>query len=193
MGHLILNSNYSRFSVQFEKGFFPDTVRTKYRRLINATPDIFQEIEDLVEFSIQGITIPELNAGTVAQSPSQSSWERVKKSGKDILQLEDGNRHLTIKFKYVDNFLNYFACRELLIDYWRYGDKKNVEFLPSIYLNILDRNGYIVLQYRFCHIIMTRIDSFDLSYTSNVTEFRSFNVDFTYNYYDIIDYSNINS
>jgi len=188
MGHLILNSNYSRFQVSFEKGFFPDSVRTKYRRLINRTPDIFQEIEDLVEFSIQGITIPELGAGVAEQSASQASWARTFKQGKDLQELEDGNRTLSITFKYTDDFLNYFCLRESLVEFWRYGDTKNVTYLPSIYLNILDRNGYIVLQYRFNNIIATNIDAFELSYTSNVAEFKNFDVQFAYQYYTILDY-----
>jgi len=192
MGHLILNSNYSRFMVAFEKGFFPDSVRTKYRRLINRTPDVFQEIEDLIEFSIQRITIPELGAGIVEQSASQASWARTFKQGKDLLQLEDGNRTLSITFKHTNDFLNYFALRESLIEYWRYGDTKNIVYLPSIYLNILDRNGYIVIQYRFNNIITTNIDSFELSYTSNVSEFRSFSCEFSYQFCDIIDYRNLN-
>jgi hypothetical protein len=192
MGHLILNSNYNRFSIQFDRGFFPDTVRQKYRRLINRTPDVFQEVEDLIEFSIQGITISGINASTVEQSPSQASWARTFKQGKDVLQLEDGNRQLSIAFKYTNDYLNYFALCDTIISYWEYGTKKNEVYKPSISLNILDRNGYITLQYRFNNIILNNIDDFMCSYTSNVAEFKNFNVGLEYQYFDIIDYNQLN-
>ena len=56
-----------------------------------------------------------------------------------------------------------------------------------------DWNGYIVLQYRFNNIIAINIDAFELSYTSNVAEFRSFDVQFAYQYYDITDYRMVSS
>jgi len=97
MGHLILNSNYSRFQAHFEKGFFPDTVRTKYRRLIGRTPDIFQEIEDLVEFSIQSVSLPEISLITVEQSASQGSWARTFKSGM-LINIKMLLRGITVSF-----------------------------------------------------------------------------------------------
>jgi len=53
--------------------------RLRLRLRLKLKEHVFQEIEDLIEFSIQGITIPELGAGVVEQSASQASWARTFK------------------------------------------------------------------------------------------------------------------
>ena len=186
MGNL-LNSQYSQFQIWFDKTIFPDGIQMKYDRLLARTPDIFDNIGDLVNYSIMGYTFPGIDMSTVTQSASESSTERIFKNGWDSVQNSDGRKEITIEFRLLNGFLNYSALRDLLIWYWEVGVKRPVYLEGDLNVMVMDEHGFGTWGMRFESLVLKSISDLTFAYANNTQEFKTFSITLAYNSWSLLD------
>jgi hypothetical protein len=58
-------------------------------------------------------------------------------------------------------------------------------FLPDVTLSFLDQTGFEFVAVEFHQVLMTNISELELNYSSNTAEFKTFNMNFKYNYIHI--------
>lgn len=176
---MILNAKNSNFNINLAPNFLYPEVIEKYERYLIHDPNPYNTLVDYLNASIQGISFK----GFAFEPPQQTLLDDfVKwKGGFDANKLLD--KTFTITFKTYEGFINYWILRENLIQFLDY-DAKN-EFMPSVRLSFLDHVGFEMVNYRFEQVLMVGIGDLELSYSSNMPEFTTFSVDFTYNYLNI--------
>jgi hypothetical protein len=176
----LLNSKYSNFNVTIPPTFFPEVITAKYEKFINRLPIPFDNIKDYINWSIQSISWPEISTENAVQAGTKFG-DRSFKGSKDTQISTD--KVFDITFKTNEGFLNYFIMLEVLQDYWAL-DQKEV-YKPDINLSLLDYNGYMFVTYTFKQLVFKGISALELSYASNVPEYKTFNCSFSYNYSEI--------
>ncbi len=179
---MILNSKYNNFVLNFLPGFVPNEIEDRYGKFIRRYPIPFENVLNYINFTIQTISWPSLATETVEQNG------RIVfpfKGGKDLFAYF--NKEMNITFKTTEGFLNYFILLDMLVDYWALGNEKEVTYIPDIYLNLLDHSGYHIFTYAFRGVVWTGISELELSYATNVPEYKTFDCSFKYKIFEIIN------
>jgi len=144
--------------------------------------------------TVQSITWPALQAESVQQTVTQKR-SYVKKGRNDDMQVFQNfksgfnmplsaSMDFDIVFRTTEGILNYWILHDQFEKFMDYGPDDDV-FLPDIQLHILDQQGYLMMTRVYHKCIMTGISELDLSYSSNVPEYRTFSMQFMHNGYTI--------
>ncbi len=178
---MILNSKYNNFVIKFLPDFVPKEIREKYLKFIKRFPIPFDNVLDYLNFTIQTVSWPSLATETVEQN---GKTVLPFKGGKDLFAYF--NKEMNVTFKTTEGFLNYFILLEMLINYWSLGNTNDSTYVPDIYLTLLDHSGYHMFTYAFRDVVWTGISELELSYATNVPEYKTFDCSFKYKVFEII-------
>jgi hypothetical protein len=176
---MIPNAKNNNFIITFPKKFFYPDVIEKYEFYIKRLKNPYLSVPDYVNSSIQGITVPGVDLGTVDQVLLDDfvKW-------KDGFNLEKSlEKTFTISFKQFEGYLNYWIMFDQLQKFYSYD--VNNEFFPPMTLSLLDNTGFELVAITFYKIIGTSLSSLELSYASNIPEFQTFDMNFSFNYFKV--------
>ena len=176
---MILNAKNNNFIVNFNKGFFYPSIVKKYESYIKRLPIPYETLHDYMTASIQAISFPALTAEPVDQILYEDNY-----SSKGGFRLERYlERNFNITFKLYEGYINYWV----LFDTFRaFYDLDNTEkFMPGITISFLDQTGFEFIAVELNQILINSISELELNYSSNVAEFKTFNMNFRYNYIKI--------
>ena len=176
---MILNAKNNNFIVRFNKGFFYPSIVEKYETYLKRLPMPYESLHDYMTASIQWMSFPPLTAEPVDQILYEDNY-----SSKGGLRLERYlDRNFNITFKLYEGYINYWVMFDTFRAFYDLDNKE--KFLPDITLSFLDQTGFEFIAVHFSQIIATNISELELNYSSNVAEFKTFNMNFRYNYIDI--------
>lgn len=176
----ILNTRSSSYYFIFPKGFFPERVKNKYDDYIKKQPIPYDNVQDFLNSTIQSVTMPSLEVGTV---------EQVRKLGKVIkyknsLPIQDSfSKDFSISFKMVDGFINYWLFMETVLHFLNF--KNEEPFIQSLPLRILDNDGNILVTVKFTEVLVTNFSELEMNSTQYEPQYSQFTIGFTANYIDI--------
>lgn len=179
---MLLNSRTNNFRVRFEKGWFDKIIEEKYEPFIKKLHTPFPNLQTYIESTIQSITFPQLTAESVEQTLFEDhpvKW----KGGKSLKRYL--NKSISITFKSVESYLNYWIFWDQFNLFYDL-DSKN-EFMKNIYVNFLDHNGLDIISIEMKQILINSLSSLELNYSSLTAEFKTFTLELSYNYIDIIN------
>lgn len=176
---MIPNAKNNNFFVTLTDLFFYPEIIEKYKFYVDRLPNPYENIPDFVNSSIQGISFPSIDMGTVEQSLMEEPvrW----KDGFNFDKTMD--KSFVITFKLFEGYINYWIMFDQLRKFYEY-DTKN-EFFPPMTVSFLDNTGFELIAFKFNKVLMTSLSSLDLTYAENIPEFQTFDVGFTYNYFDV--------
>jgi len=153
-------------------------------------PTPFENILDYVNHTVQSVSFPSVNADQVEQWVGRkimSDSRNVTKNPQIWRQTVDLERavpkEFTVNLKAADGYLNYWVLYETLREYLRISNQE--DYLPDMNLMYLDREGYQMLTVDFRQPLYTGISEVEMNYSSTAMEFRTFSVNFKYNWFDI--------
>lgn len=177
---MILNSVNNNFIFNFDKNWIYKSIKDKYNLYLNKLPIPYQDITDYLNATIQSVNFPSPNLGTVTQTLKYGKTKNWKNS---INPNDLFSKEFTVTLKHEDGYLNYWIMFE---QFNRFVDFQNKdEFLPDLSLHILDSYGNIVITAYMQEVIMTGFSDLSLSYSDNNPEFKTFDLNFTFNYLNI--------
>lgn len=177
---MLLNSKYSNFLFTFPIDFFPKEIKEKYKIVFNRNNVIFTNLENYVNYTIQSVSWPAITLETVQQE--FQNVIKTYKGGREAERYID--RSIEVTFKTTDSYLNYFIMQDTLFHYWKLGET-NKMFLPDLTLQVLDHYGYRIVTLLLRDTVFSGLSALELSYSSNIPEFRTFTASFNFK---IIDY-----
>jgi len=187
---MILNSKNNQFVFRFPKGFISKEIEEKYNFYLKRLPTPFENILDYVNHTVQSVSFPSVNADQVEQWVGRkimSDSRNVTKNPQIWRQTVDLERavpkEFTVNLKAADGYLNYWVLYETLREYLRISNQE--DYLPDMNLRYLDREGYQMLTVDFRQPLYTGISEVEMNYSSTAMEFRTFSVNFKYNWFDI--------
>lgn len=183
----LLNSKFSNFIFSFpSKWIYPD-VEEEFSPIFKRATFPYKSATSYINATIQSISWPAIDVETVSQTVTQKRSH--VRSGKDYgkspsreyvggFDMELSSlREFTVIFKTTEGFLNYFIMHRQFEKFLSYGPS-NEPNLGHVQLQLLDHTGYLIATKIYYEIIMTGISELELSYASNVPEFRTFSVSF---------------
>ena len=176
---MILSAKNNNFIVRFNKGFFYESIVNKYETYIKRLPIPYENLHDYMTAGIQAMTFPALTAEPVEQILYDDNY-----TSKGGLRLERYlNREFNITFKLYEGYINYWVMFDMFRAFYDLDNKE--AFLPDVTLSFLDQTGFEFIAVEFHQVLMTNISELELNYSSNTAEFKTFNMNFKYNYIKI--------
>lgn len=176
---MILSAKNNNFIVRFNKGFFYESIVNKYETYIKRLPIPYENLHDYMTAGIQAMTFPALTAEPVEQILYDDNY-----TSKGGLRLERYlNREFNITFKLYEGYINYWVMFDMFRAFYDLDNKE--AFLPDVTLSFLDQTGFEFVAVEFHQVLMTNISELELNYSSNTAEFKTFNMNFKYNYIKI--------
>ncbi|HRW21753.1 MAG TPA: hypothetical protein P5509_07265 [Bacteroidales bacterium] len=177
---MILNAKNNNFRIEFPSEFFYPEVVDKYNFYLKRLPIPYTNMRDFVNASIQGVTFPAASGPIVDQTLYE---DPVKWKGRGKLERWI-SREFSVTFKLYEGYINYWIMFEQLQKFYAY-DQPNY-MLGDLVLSFLDNSGFEIIAFKFIKVVYQGISSLDLSFSSNVPDFKTFQCDFVFNYMDII-------
>jgi len=176
---MIRNAKNNNFRIEFPREFFFDEVVKKYEFYIKRLPVPYTTIRDFINASIQGVTFPAASGPIVDQTLYD---DPIKWRGRGNLERWI-SREFSITFKLYEGYINYWIMFEQLQQFYSY--KQPNYMIGDIVLSFLDNTGFELIAFNCQNVVYQGISSLDLSFSSNVPDFKTFQCDFVFNYMDV--------
>jgi len=195
---MFLNARSDLFKVEFPRNFIPDSIKKKYEPYVFRMPTMINDVSDLINYTIQTVTIPTMNYTPVEQvkpegknrfipeepSPNSlgsSSTEagRIRRWRSSSNVQEIFTKEFQVTFQLIDGHINYWIMLDTLLYYYDFANRKT--FTESIPIRILDAEGNVMFTAQFIDTLFTGLTEYQLSYSDLSQEFKTFDATFQYN------------
>lgn len=195
---MFLNARSDLFKVEFPRNFIPASIKEKYEPYVFRLPTMINDVSDLINYTIQTVTIPTMNYTPVEQvkpevknrlvqeplSPNSlgtSSTEagRIRRWRSSQNVQEVFTKEFTVTFQLIDGHINYWILLDTLLYF--YDFKNRERFTENIPVRILDAEGNIMFTAQFIDCLFTGLTEYQLSYSDLSQEFKTFDATFQYN------------
>jgi len=172
---MLLNQRQNSFILSFPPTFFSGEVKEKYKKYYQSLILSYDSINDFMSSTIQSVDFPGWSMDPAQQIRILGKQQDYKNSK----QVEDlFERSFTVTFKLTDAYLNYFIFLENSLEYLDFSNPTKT--FDPIRLSLLDNQGYLVASIIFNKPILTGLDGFKLSYSTNTPDFKVFTAKFKY-------------
>lgn len=179
---MLLNARDNLFEFNFPRNFIPEHIAKKYKPYLTRIPgNLIEEPVDFINYTIQAINVPGFGYDPVEQTRRGGRKIQYRDSKPET---ELSQKELIVQFQLVDGYINYWMLLETLKYYYDMDTEE--PFCENLNLRMTDGEGNALVTARLIAVLMRQIDDLDMSFASNVAEFRTFNVTFAYNFLDII-------
>lgn len=191
---MLLNSKFSNFLLTFPRGWLYPEIEEKYKIFFKRLPIPYRNALDYINFTVQSVSWPGIDSQTVSQTMTLKQSDVVNgrvagrhlsrdfKSGFDMAL--SATKEFTVTFRTTEGFLNYWIMHDQLEKYLEFSSD-DAPFLSDVQLQILDHYGYLVMTKVYHDLVMTSISELELSYSSNLPEYKTFQVGFKHNGFTI--------
>ena len=179
---MILQSRNDLFKIELPRVFIPKDIKDRYSPYLLRMPTPITDVSDVVNYSIQSISIPNFNFSPVEQvkpgnAPQAKGTTRRFRNSLSQEMLID--RNFTITFQLLDGNVNYWVMLETFFHYYGFDNAKPYTF--DIPLHIFDAEGIRMYSVQFHDCLFTGLNQFTLSYSDMTPEFRTFECTFAFN------------
>lgn len=180
---MFLSSSENQFKFLFPKAMFPDEVIDKYKPYVDRIPNsIVNNPIDVFNYSIQSLSLPELRFEPIEQIDHPGSSRRYRSNAQESELYE---KTFTVTCQTLTGFVNYFMAIDLFRYYYNFQNKQT--HLPcSFDINITDSESHIVSTIHFEDVLFTSISGLEFNFSSNTVDFKTFEMTFAYNIFEII-------
>ncbi len=179
---MILQNRNDLFKIELPRVFIPKDIKARYEPYIFRMPTPITDVSDLVNYSIQSITIPNFNYNPVEQTKPgyyDQAKGTVRKWRQSLSPEMLIDRTFTITFQLLDGNVNYWIMLETFFHYYSFQTTKPYTY--DIPLRIFDAEGFCMYSTIFKDCLFTGLNQFTLSYSEITPEFRTFECNFSFN------------
>lgn len=179
---MILQNRNDLFKIELPRIFVPQEVKDRYQPYLYRMPTPITDVMDVINYSIQSITIPNFNFQPIEQvkpgnQPQAKGSVRRWRNSMSYEMLID--RNFSITFQLLDGNVNYWIMLETFF-YW-YDFSTAQPFTLDIPLHIFDAEGLRMYTVQFHDCLFTGLNQFTLSYSETTPDFRTFECNFGFN------------
>lgn len=195
---MFLNARSDLFKVELPRNFIPKEVKDKYQEYVFRMPTMINDVTDLINYTIQTVTIPSMSYSPVEQikpeiknkfpgekvasnslgtSSTEASRNRFWRTSQNVQELF--SKEFQITFQLIDGHVNYWILLDTLLYY--YDFKNRERFSTTIPIRILDTEGNIMFTAQFIDTLFLGLSEYELSYSDLTQEFKTFDASFQYN------------
>jgi hypothetical protein len=195
---MFLNARSDLFKVEFPRTFIPESLKEKYAPYVFRMPTMINDVSDLINYTIQTVTIPTMNYEPVEQiiadTKSRLAPTDVAPNSLGNSSTEAGRNHkwrssqniqevftkeFTVTFQLIDGHINYWILLDTLLYFYDFQNRER--FTQNIPVRILDAEGNVMFTAQFVDCLFTGLTEYQLSYSDLSQEFKTFDATFQYN------------
>lgn len=180
---MFLSSSDNSFKFLFPKIMFPDNIVEKYRPYLERIPGaMVDDPIDTFNYSIQSLSMPQLQYDPITQidHPGSTRQYRAHTQPSELYE-----KTITVTLQTLTGFVNYFMAIDLFNHYYSFDNKQT--HLPCTFdVNITDSESNVVSTLHFEDILMTSVSGLEFNFSSNTVDFKTFEITFAYNIFEII-------
>ena len=187
---MTLSNRNDLFKIELPRIFVPISIKDRYKPYIFRMPIPIKDVMDLINYSIQSITIPNFNYNPIEQTkPGYTDVARgtVRKYRQALSPEMLIDRTFTITFQLLDGNVNYWIMLETFFHYYDFSNSEPFTF--DVPVRIFDAEGNAMYSSIFKECLFTGLNQFTLSYSEITPEFRTFECTFAFNSIDL-DFQN---
>ncbi len=180
---MILQNRNDLFKIELPRVFVPEEIKQRYEPYLHRMPTPITDVMDVINYSIQSITIPNFNYDPIEQvkpggytGKSRGTTRRWRASVNATGLIE---KSVTITFQLLDGNINYWIMLETLFHYYSFDYEKPYTF--DIPVHIFDAEGLRMYTSIFKDVLFTGLNEFTLSYSESTPEFKTFDATFAFN------------
>ncbi len=195
---MFLNARSDLFKVEFPRNFIPKSIKEKYEPYVFRMPTMINDVSDLINYTIQTVTIPTMNytpaeqmkpegknrfvpeepsPNSLGSSTTEAGRTRRWRSSQNIQEIF--TKEFQVTFQLIDGHINYWIMLDTLLYYYNFQNKER--FSESIPVRILDAEGNVMFTALFVDCLFTGLTEYQLSYSDLSQEFKTFDATFQYN------------
>lgn len=173
----------NQFKFEFPRNFIPEEIANKYRPFINKMPGaMIKEPIDLFNYTIQSINLPGPTYDPVTQSDFPGNTRNFR-SSLPIQNLRD--RSFTVTLQGIDGYVNYWMAVDIFEYYYKLSGKE--PYVPdSPGIQMFDSEGNLYVTAKMEKMVFNGVSSLDLNFSSNTVDFKTFDLEFTYNIINVV-------
>lgn len=177
---MIINSRSSNFLFTFPKGFFSKAIIDKYTPYVKRNPLPYDTLENFMAAQIQSVTFPTISMEPVRQTRLYGKSQEYKNS----VPIGDlFTRDLSITFKTLDGYINYWIFLENALEYLNFQNK--TLYFDDLQMRFLDQEGHVVIATQYKGSYFKGMTEVTLSYSDNNPDFKTFTATFGFFKMDI--------
>lgn len=181
---MILQNRNDLFKIELPRIFVPKEIKQRYEPYLHRMPTPIIDVADVINFSIQSITIPNFNydpieqikpGGYIGDGKSRGTT-RSFRAAVNPENLIDKN--VSITFQLLDGNVNYWIMLETFFHYYNFQTDEPYTF--DIPVHIFDAEGLRMYTAVFTDVLFTGLNEFTLSYSETTPEFTTFEASFRF-------------
>jgi len=179
---MILQNRNDLFKLEIPRVFIPDEIKERYLPYIQKMPTPINDITDIINWSIQSVTIPNFNYSPIEQTRSgddirkRGTVHKFRSASSPELLID---RKFNITFQLLDGNINYWILLETFLYYYSFDVKE--PYNCDIPIHIFDAEGYRMYSTIFKNCLFTGLNEFTMSYSELTPEFKTFEATFEFN------------
>ncbi len=186
---MINNPHFNSFKMDLPPDFFKSAIIENYNEYLIAHKRNITNISDLVNFSIQTVTLPSLGFEPIVQQ--KPLFGGTVETGHDTVQPKEkllDDKTFVITFKHLDGFTNYFLMFEHYISYQqnKNGDKNDFSNIPPFQIHVFNIYKEILFTFEMTGVQFIGMDALELSKASIHNEFTTFSCNFRFDSYRLL-------
>jgi len=176
------------FRFFFPKSFIDDSVKEEFKNFMTAMELPYSDLTDFINASVIGWTL----GGLKDDHDITQSFDRGRtKSYKGSKPIEEGiPKDLEVMLKLKEACMNWFIMRRQLEEYLGWDRPVDKNFLPPVYLQMLDEEDRIILEVTYTYVRFVSISDISLSVQENGIVSKEFTIGLTYNKIEFKYYQN---
>ncbi len=169
---MFLNARSDLFKVEFPRNFIPKSIKEKYEPYVFRMPTMINDVSDLINYTIQTVTIPTMNytpaeqmkpegknrfipedpnPNSLGSSSTEAGRTRRWRSSTNIQEIF--TKEFQVTFQLIDGHINYWIMLDTLLYYYNFQNKER--FSESITVRILDAEGNVMFTALFVDCLFT--------------------------------------
>ena len=166
--------------------FIPDKVKERYSPYLKRMPSPTDSIVDVVNWSIQAVTVPGISYSPVEQTRpgfegKHRGTSRYFRGSRHVETLLD--RKFEVTFRAIDGYLNYWILLETF--HHHYGFDVENPYTCDMAIYVKDGDGLVLYSLVFRQVLFTGIDQMSLNFSEQSLDSKTFNCSFQFNEMEI--------
>lgn len=172
---MIINSRSANYTFTFPKNFYSKTVLNKWEKWVKRLPLPYDTVEAFMASTIQSVSFPGITMEPVQQTRTLGKKQEFRNST-PIADL--WNRELTIDFKTVDGYANWWIFLENILDnHLNFSASPSANYLEDpLAMRFLSQEGHVIQTIQFKGVYFKSIGDLVMSYSDNNPEYKNFTV-----------------
>lgn len=175
-----LNSQNNQFIFELPQSYITKEIEDKFQILMDKNFVQYENVMDYLNSTIKDCVFPSISYDKVTQTLFHGKKVHFREAGNIADKFQSD---LDVTYRSVDSHLNYFLLLEISN---RFYLQDNPNFLPTLNIKILDKDGDVIYTILLKEVIITSLSELRLSYSATDFNEQIFTLQFSYNFIEIL-------